>query len=65
MLKFIIIVWVSIFMKSDCYVYVDVCSSNGTAHSEQACLSHAQSISDTRSNEINLQLSFDFCHVLA
>jgi hypothetical protein len=43
MAKFIIIiiVLVSMLMTSDFYVYVDVCSSNGTVHSQQACLFHA------------------------
>jgi len=45
-------------MKPDCYVYVDACSSNGTVHSEQVCLSHAHLVSDTGSNKINLQLAF-------
>ena len=45
-------------MTSDCYVYVEVCSSNGTVNSEQVCLSYAHSISDTQSNKIILQLAF-------
>jgi hypothetical protein len=54
MSKFIIIVLVSMCQKSDFYVYVDFFSYNGTGHSEQACLSHAHSISDIRSNKINM-----------
>ena len=47
-------------MKSDFYVYVDFSSSNGTVHSGQVCLSQAHSISDNRSNKINLQLAFHY-----
>jgi len=47
MSKFIIIMLVSMYVKSDFYIHVDICSSNGTVHLEQARLSHAHSISDT------------------
>jgi hypothetical protein len=38
MAKFITFVLVSICQKSDCKVYVEVCSSKDTVHSKQAHL---------------------------